>query len=271
MKKIISVALAIVILSAFVSSFAFADDTQDAYLADLALSVTERFNDNVSNPDTASGRLTMVENELAHLAKYKDMEFSNKKFGELANMYIEGCEIQKQALKYYDSYYDGYAQVWSAGYYLRAHAIVALYDYYGVDVSNEVIANFRPASSSSAPAQSTQSSSPLISIEAGEYEGISYGHAHFSFVAKNISNKAINTVTLFIDLIDKDGNIISNTYPQKSSRIAPGQSITFTGLYSENYDVASIRVGKYSCYDDDNEYTSEYLDEGFVIRVQGTN
>ena len=273
MKKLVSIILALLILSVTASSFSFADDMQDAFLADLALSVTERFNANSSSTDTAALRLLLVENELAHLSKYKEIEFANKKFSDTANMYIEGCELQKQALKYYDSYYEGYTQVWAAGYYLRAHSLVALYDYYGVEIPDEVIANFRPYSGTSASAsvQSKQNASPMISVEAGEYEGVTYGYAHFSFVAKNISDKAINTLTLNIELLDKDGNIILNTYPQKSSRVSPGQSITFEGLYAENANVSSIRVGGYSCYDDSDNYLKGFLDEGFVINVQKTN
>lgn len=110
-----------------------------------------------------------------------------------------------------------------------------------------------------------------ITVTKGTYKGISYNttYKEFSFTVKNNTSETINTLTLDINFLDSDGNIIGSTHPQESTRVKPDQGITISALTDSADGAASCVVEGYSFYCND-EYISGYVDDAPVLDLSGT-
>ena len=110
-----------------------------------------------------------------------------------------------------------------------------------------------------------------ITVTKGTYNGLSCGtnYKEFSFTAKNNTSETINNLTLDINFLDSDGNIIGSTHPQESTRIKPDQGITISALTDSADGVASCVVDGYSFYCND-EYISGYVDDAPILDLSGT-
>lgn len=110
-----------------------------------------------------------------------------------------------------------------------------------------------------------------ITVIKGTYKGMSYGtnYKEFSFTAKNNTSETINNLTLDINFLDSDGNIIGSTHPQESTRVKPDQGITISALTDSADGAASCVVDGYSFYCND-EYISGYVDDAPVLDLSGT-
>ena len=110
-----------------------------------------------------------------------------------------------------------------------------------------------------------------ITVIKGTYKGMSYGtnYKEFSFTAKNNTSETINNLTLDINFLDSDGNIIGSTHPQESTRVKPDQGITISALTDSADGVASCVVDGYSFYCND-EYISGYVDDAPILDLSGT-
>lgn len=110
-----------------------------------------------------------------------------------------------------------------------------------------------------------------ITVIKGTYKGMSYGtnYKEFSFTAKNNTSETINNLTLDINFLDSDGNIIGSTHPQESTRVKPDQGITISALTDSADGAASCVVEGYSFYCND-EYISGYVDDAPVLDLSGT-
>ena len=94
-------------------------------------------------------------------------------------------------------------------------------------------------------------------------------YKEFSFTAKNNTSETINNLTLDINFLDSDGNIIGSTHPQESTRVKPDQGITISALTDSADGVASCVVDGYSFYCND-EYISGYVDDAPILDLSGT-
>ena len=110
-----------------------------------------------------------------------------------------------------------------------------------------------------------------ISVEKGTYKGMSYGTSYkeFSFTVKNNFSETINNLTLNINFLDDDGNIIGSTHPQESSRVRSNQGITISALIDSADGAASCVVDGYSFYYGD-KYVTGYVDDAPILDLSGT-
>ncbi|WP_373102847.1 FxLYD domain-containing protein [Blautia obeum] len=110
-----------------------------------------------------------------------------------------------------------------------------------------------------------------ITVIKGTYKGMSYGtnYKEFSFTAKNNTSEIINNLTLDINFLDSDGNIIGSTHPQESTRVKPDQGITISALTDSADGAASCVVDGYSYYYND-EYVTGYIDDAPILDLSGT-
>lgn len=92
-----------------------------AFLDDLKSSVLSRLN----SPDNTEYSV-LVDTELAYLEKYSKMTFYDNNLKEIADKYIEGLHVQKEALKK-DTRWD-YQIEWQRGLVLRYEALVDSYE-----------------------------------------------------------------------------------------------------------------------------------------------
>lgn len=102
-----------------------------------------------------------------------------------------------------------------------------------------------------------------IQVTDAKYNGFNNGYHHFSFTVKNCTGKEINTVTIDINLLNSDEDIVDTTHPQEGSRLKDGQSITIDAL-NNNPEAHSAVVDGYSYICNDN-YVSGYVDNSLKI------
>lgn len=94
-----------------------------AFLADIESSVVGR----LGAPDGAN-RVQLVNTELAYLEKYSDKTFYDDELKEIADKYIEGLYVQRDALKKDETW--EYQIEWQKGIVLRYEALNKLYTNY---------------------------------------------------------------------------------------------------------------------------------------------
>lgn len=148
MRKRIATMLYTVALVMVIPLTIFADEIQDNFLADMAEGLNARWTDSVdentmSSSEFVEHREKLVNEEYSRISKYAEEEFENKKFDLMAHAYIEALELQLNALKYYTEMPNVYETEWSAGYNVRAILIPDFVDYYGLEVEEDEVAEFR--------------------------------------------------------------------------------------------------------------------------------
>lgn len=276
MKKKIFNAIAVLVFTGLASISVQANSSQDEFLKIMANGLNERWDvafedeSDMTTDEFVEYRMTLVDAEYNNLIEFKDNEFENKKFSLLARAYIEGVEIQKNALQYYENLRPVYDVEWNAGYNIRAIAICDMYDYYGLDISEDKIDEFRSSVDNMYTYEVIDTSvSDLnqgsvrqndLKVIAAEVDSIEYGWCNFHFVIENCSDESIHTVSLNISLLDDNGNIVSTTYPQIPSTIKPGQSAAIDTCIEEGKAYSAV-VDGYSYYNGNNEYISGQIGE----------
>lgn len=93
-------------------------------------------------------------------------------------------------------------------------------------------------------------------------DDISDEYADISVMMKNNTDSAITNLSVFMELLDENGNIIGMSISQEPSRIQPQQSIKLSGSIDINrFDSAYFTVDSYSYYISDEDYVQGYIQE----------
>ena len=288
MKKIISIVLAVFVVLPL-GAVAFADDLQEDFLKDMATGLVERWNIGMnenSTPEDIMGQYKrLVEIELDHIGKYQSESFQNKKFDLLAKAYIEGCQLQLNALKYYKDRQDLYIIQWEAAYKQRVICLVAIYDYYGLDITDEMIDHFRSyndslnneTQSASSPMNYTVATKDcIIEIVSQEFDikdsssGIIFNNKDVRITAKNICPLAMSNFIITIDLLDDDLNIVDTAMGISSTLVQPNQSVTVSG-FNLSYIPYALKVSNYSCRDENRNSYTGYVPDAPILFYDNTN
>lgn len=286
MKRIISLILTVLIMFIF-ATVAFADDQQENFLNDMAAGLVERWNLNTNEKLTPEEdmdhryRLTSV--ELDKIEKYQSVTFQNIKFDMLAKAYIEGCQLQRNSLKYYKDRQDLYILQWSTGMQQRTICLVGIYDYYGLDISDEMIKEFRSMLENSNTGTQNASSPMNYTVAAKDCffevisqefdikdpsSGLVYNEKDIRVTVKNISPMALSNLVLSIDLLDENNNIVDTKIGLASTMIQPNQSVTVSEFMLSEIPYA-VKVSKYTCLDEaGNRYTGYVPDAPILIYAE---
>ena len=93
------------------------------------------------------------------------------------------------------------------------------------------------------------------------------------FKVRNISSEPINTVSLIINKLDEQGDILSTTYPQNPNVIEPGQAIWFECLVNVDEKADSVQVAGFNCYQGDKTSGNKgsFIDgilEGKIVQLR---
>lgn len=100
-----------------------------------------------------------------------------------------------------------------------------------------------------------QTGKPMIEVESGKYLGISSGdYTEFYFKVRNTSDIAVHTISINIDILDENGDIVDTTHPQKPSILQPGQAIIIDAIVKNDRGGVSAIVSSYSLYTIDGDY-----------------
>lgn len=124
--------------------------TEEAFLQDLKTALEKRWEISDSkDPDSLSSEeafqyYTDVTNaEYDILKEYEDCTFDNAKFDTMVKAYVDAIKCQSVATKYYTTMNNVYSEYWSAGYYVRAILLPDFVDYYGLEIDESQMKDFR--------------------------------------------------------------------------------------------------------------------------------
>ncbi|CEN23757.1 FxLYD domain-containing protein [Paraclostridium sordellii] len=99
-----------------------------------------------------------------------------------------------------------------------------------------------------------------------EVEPSSSGYIKSRFVIKNNTNDTINTISLTINELDKEGNIANTIYPQEPTKVRPGQTITIKAIDKEG-KISSLELVNFNYYNSNEEFIEGDFPEGIVVKV----
>ncbi|MDY3015911.1 MAG: peptidoglycan-binding domain-containing protein [Blautia sp.] len=124
--------------------------TEEAFLQDLKTALEKRWEISDSkDPDSLSSEeafqyytdITNAEYDI--LKEYEDCTFDNAKFDTMVKAYVDAIKCQSVATKYYTTMNNVYSEYWSAGYYVRAILLPDFVDYYGLEIDESHMKDFR--------------------------------------------------------------------------------------------------------------------------------
>jgi len=83
------------------------------------------------------------------------------------------------------------------------------------------------------------------------------------FTVKNNTSEPINTISLVINELDANGNIIGTTYPQDPSVVQPGQTINLNALHKDSTGIVSVKATSVNYTAGEEHLTNETIDSNF--------
>lgn len=154
--KLISVVLLLLIFSTACSnsqqpSTSATSANQDEFLQSMATGISARLADseddsNMTDEQKAEYFSKLVDCELSEISKYKNATFADETFNDLAHEYINACNSQKIATKYYKNT-QLYNALWSDARSIRAAIISYLYQNYELPITSEQAAEYNTTGS----------------------------------------------------------------------------------------------------------------------------
>lgn len=98
------------------------------------------------------------------------------------------------------------------------------------------------------------------------------GFREYDVILKNSSDQIINTVSVNVQYLDENGDIVETSYPQVSVRVQEGQSVAINGIIEEKDTIASMTVDYCSYYTESGEYVEssfENIPEPISLKESG--
>ena len=265
----------IVYLTTIFSVCTYADDVQDGFLKDMAAGLKARWaitdslgDETLPTDEEIETRNRYLDAELKYIEKYKEEDFSNTRLDFLAKTYIDGVEMQKNALQYYEDYNVIFDSQWSAGYTTRAVALCDIYDYYGLDIDQENVDEMRSVATpgytyeivSSNDDVGIEVDEKLIEIIEAEAIDRGYGYLELYYKIKNISDVTLDNILLTVTELDENNDISGTTYLYSDSNLEPGQSVTLNGGTVSKEQPTVLKVEEISCSGGDVSYKQNTFD-----------
>ena len=154
--KLISVVLLLLICSTACSnsqqpSTSATSANQDEFLQSMATGISARLADseddsNMTDEQTAEYFSKLVDYELSEISKYENATFADETFNDLAHEYINACNSQKIATKYYKNT-QLYNALWDDARNIRSAIISYLYQNYELPITSEQAAEYNTTGS----------------------------------------------------------------------------------------------------------------------------
>lgn len=106
----------------------------------------------------------------------------------------------------------------------------------------------------------------MIDVESGKYLGITSGDfTEFYFKVRNVSDVAVHTIGIDIDILDESGDIVDTTHPQEASTLQPGQALVIDAIIKNDRGGVAAIVSSYSLYTIDGEYAHGRVDNSAKV------
>ena len=168
-----------------------------------------------------------VNKELVILEKYEDAEFNDATLRRLMLDYIDALNTQLDAVKYYNSDYGKYDDLWAEGYNLRSTVIVELVDDYGLRIDENQLEDIRDNAQVVKENNNLNKEIEKLSknIEFTK-DNEEYGYKDYSAIVENTTSAKFDSFYLDIKLVDEDG-ITIDTAMVSADNWKPGEKVKF--------------------------------------------
>ena len=211
----------------------------------------------------------LVDYELSKISKYENATFTDETLNDLAHEYINACNSQKIATKYYKNT-QLYNALWSDAWNIRAAIISYLYQNYELPITSEQAAEYNTTGSVSytvdsdtanffnsftddGEVQLSQGDLSIVGTTRKRNEVFDDTNFEFSYLVKNNSSATLNSIGVNCSILDKDENIVGTTSANVNATIAPNKTATCSGsIILNDYPTAQfIRIDNVN-YDGNN-------------------
>lgn len=276
--KLISVVLLLLICSTACSnsqqpSTSATSANQDEFLQSMATGISARLADseddsNMTDEQTAEYFSKLVDYELSEISKYENATFADETFNDLAHEYINACNSQKIATKYYKNT-QLYNALWDDARNIRSAIISYLYQNYELPITSEQAAeynttgsvsytvdsdtaNFFNALNDDGDVQLSQGDLSIVGVDK-ERKVFDEVYFNFSYVVRNNSTATLNSISVYCSILDKNENVIGTTSANVYATILPNKDVSCDGsiMLSDYPSAAYIRIDNLA-YDGNN-------------------
>ena len=278
--KLISVVLLLLIFSTACGSgnsqqesMSATSANQDEFLQSMATGISARLADseddsNMTDEQTAEYFSKLVDYELSEISKYENATFADETFNDLAHEYINACNSQKIATKYYKNT-QLYNALWDDARNIRSAIISYLYQNYELPITSEQAAeynttgsvsytvdsdtaNFFNALNDDGDVQLSQGDLSIVGVDK-ERKVFDEVYFNFSYVVRNNSTATLNSISVYCSILDKNENVIGTTSANVYATILPNKDVSCDGsiMLSDYPSAAYIRIDNLA-YDGNN-------------------
>lgn len=276
--KLISVVLLLLICSTGCTnsqqlSASTTSANQDEFLQAMATGISARLADskddsNMTDEQKAEYFSKLVDYELSKISKYENATFTDETLNDLAHEYINACNSQKIATKYYKNT-QLYNALWSDAWNIRAAIISYLYQNYELPITSEQAAeynttgsvsytvdsdtaNFFNALNDDGDVQLSQGDLSIVGVDK-ERKVFDEVYFNFSYVVRNNSTATLNSISVYCSILDKNENVIGTTSANVYATILPNKDVSCDGsiMLSDYPSAAYIRIDNLA-YDGNN-------------------
>ena len=240
---------------------------QDEFLQAMATGISARLADSKDDSDMTDEQKAeyfskLVDYELSKISKYENATFTDETLNDLAHEYINACNSQKIATKYYKNT-QLYNALWSDAWNIRAAIISYLYQNYELPITSEQAAEYNTTDSDTAnffnsftddgEVQLSQGDLSIVGTTRKRNEVFDDTNFEFSYLVKNNSSATLNSIGVNCSILDKDENIVGTTSANVNATIAPNKTATCSGsIILNDYPTAQfIRIDNVN-YDGNN-------------------
>lgn len=246
---------------------------QDEFLQSMATGISARLADdtdtsNMTDEQEAEYLSKLVDCELSEISKYENATFTDETLNDLAHEYINACNSQKIATKYYKNA-QLYNALWENSSHIRAAIISYLYQNYELPITSEQAAeynttgsvsytvdsdtaNFFNALNDDGDVQLSQGDLSIVGVDK-ERKVFDEVYFNFSYVVRNNSTATLNSISVYCSILDKNENVIGTTSANVYATILPNKDVYCDGsiMLSDYPSAAYIRIDNLA-YDGNN-------------------
>ena len=230
---------------------------QDEFLQAMATGISARLADSKDDSDMTDEQKAeyfskLVDYELSKISKYENATFADETLNDLAHEYINACNSQKIATKYYKNT-QLYNALWDDARNIRSAIISYLYQNYELPITSEQAAeynttgsvsytvdsdtaNFFNAFNDDGEVQLSQGDLSIIGADKERKTVLDDVFFNYSYIVRNNSTATLNLITVHCSILDKNENVIGTTSANIDATILPNKDVSCDG---------SITLGDY--------------------------
>ena len=246
---------------------------QDEFLQAMATGISARLADSKDDSDMTDEQKAeyfskLVDYELSKISKYENATFTDETLNDLAHEYINACNSQKIATKYYKNA-QLYNALWENSSHIRAAIISYLYQNYELPITSEQAAeynttgsvsytvdsdtaNFFNALNDDGDVQLSQGDLSIVGVDK-ERQVFDEVYFNFSYGVRNNSTATLKSISVYCSILDKNENVIGTTSANVYATILPNKDVSCDGsiMLSDYPSAAYIRIDNLA-YDGNN-------------------